>query len=100
MLSLTSQGREEINEDDLFTTLEQLQRERLGGKVDNSRSEDVQAPPQMRRNIALYEAGRALLGYITPDYDEVAKVRLHHPHVASDVCNRAGRRPHVTPTRM
>ena len=27
------------------------------------------------RNIAVYEAARSLLGYITPDFDEVAKVR-------------------------
>ena len=33
-------------------------------------------PAQLRRNIAVYEAARSLLGYITPDFDEVAKVRL------------------------
>jgi ATP-dependent Zn protease len=32
-------------------------------------------PAQLRRNIAMYEAARSLLGYITPDFDEVAKVR-------------------------
>jgi hypothetical protein len=32
-------------------------------------------PAQLRRNIAVYEAARSLLGYITPDFDEVAKVR-------------------------
>ncbi len=34
----------------------------------------AQAPPQLRRNIAVYEAARALLGYITPDFDEISKV--------------------------
>lgn len=36
----------------------------------------AQAPAQLRRNIAVYEAARALLGYITPDFDEISKVSL------------------------
>lgn len=45
-------------------------------------------PAQLRRNIAVYEAARSLLGYITPDFDEVAKVRRarrrsRHAHSAS-----------------
>ena len=31
-------------------------------------------PPQMRRSIALYEAARALIGYITPSFDEIQRV--------------------------
>ena len=130
------QGREEIQEDDLFTALEKIQQERLGGSMNSSQSTDetvrmaggrpsvhlcaespiggsqcvlppatgcrsftevegwtherrrwssmfdqkhgsgVQVvPAQLRRNIAVYEAARSLLGYITPDFDEVAKVR-------------------------
>ena len=33
-------------------------------------------PPSVRRQVAIYEAARALIGTITPYYDEVAKVRL------------------------
>jgi hypothetical protein len=32
-------------------------------------------PPVLRRGIAVYEAARALLGIITPDYDEVSQAR-------------------------
>lgn len=28
----------------------------------------------MRRSIAVYEAGRVLIGYMTPHYDEISKV--------------------------
>lgn len=139
------QGREEIQEDDLFTALEKIQQERLGGSMNSSQSTDETVrtardrsltavlscsmdrpahstdarlpemrglqgihtiqefltkaqrsssltsnartdqrcgcgmqvvPAQLRRNIAVYEAARSLLGYITPDFDEVAKVRL------------------------
>jgi cell division protease FtsH len=31
-------------------------------------------PQGMRTSIAVYEAGRALVGYITPDYDEIQRV--------------------------
>lgn len=69
------QGREEIEEDDMFTALEKIQQERLGGAVDSGQSSDeTVAPPQLRRNIAVYEAARALLGYLTPDFDEISKV--------------------------
>ena len=32
-------------------------------------------PPVLRRAIAVYEAARVMLGYITPGYDEVSQVR-------------------------
>ena len=31
-------------------------------------------PPQLRRAVSVYEAGKALLAYITPDYEEIARV--------------------------
>jgi hypothetical protein len=34
------QGREEIQEDDLFTALEKIQQERLGGSMNSSQSTD------------------------------------------------------------
>jgi hypothetical protein len=36
----TCQGREEIQEDDLFTALEKIQQERLGGSMNSSQSTD------------------------------------------------------------
>ena len=35
-------------------------------------------PPVLRRSIAVYEAGRVLLGYITPNYDEISQAPLWH----------------------
>ena len=31
-------------------------------------------PPVLRRGIAVYEAARALMGIMTPHYDEVSQV--------------------------
>lgn len=39
---IVPQGREEIGEDDLFTALEKIQTERLGGAVDSSQSDEAQ----------------------------------------------------------
>lgn len=41
-----------------------------GGQYD-----DNVVPPVMRKGIAVYEAARALMGLITPHYDEISKVR-------------------------
>jgi hypothetical protein len=32
-------------------------------------------PPQLRKSISVYEAGKALVAYITPEYEEIARVR-------------------------
>lgn len=68
------QGRSKITEDDIFTALESIQAERLGYSVDANQSDEALAPPQLRRSIAVYQAGCALLAAITPDYDEISKV--------------------------
>ena len=36
--------------------------------------EGDQAPPGVRQSIAVYEAARALIGAITPHFDEIGKV--------------------------
>ena len=33
-------------------------------------------PPSMRRTIAVYESARALIGYVTPAYDEIQRVSV------------------------
>ena len=33
-------------------------------------------PANLRKTIAVYEAGKALLAYITPEYDEIARVSI------------------------
>lgn len=51
--------------------LESLQQESFEG---GDMYEDEEVPPSLRRCVALYEAARALIGTITPHYDEIAKV--------------------------
>jgi hypothetical protein len=33
-------------------------------------------PLALRKSIAVYEAGKALIAYITPEYDEIARVSV------------------------
>lgn len=61
--------------------LENIHRERLGRGSTASQYDEAIVPPVMKRSIAVYEAARVLIGYITPRYDEISQAR----------------RPHVTP---
>ena len=31
-------------------------------------------PPALRKAVAVYEAGKALMAYITPEFEEIARV--------------------------
>ena len=70
-----------VNQDDVFSALERIHRERfakggaLGGVSNPGAFEETVIPPLMRRTIAVYEAAKALMGYITPNYDEITKVQ-------------------------
>ena len=55
--------------------LENIHREKMGrGSTASQYDEDI-VPPVLRKTIAVYEAGRVLLGYISPGYDEISQVR-------------------------
>lgn len=58
---------------DVFTALESIQLERQNRLGSQQYDEDIIAP-MLRRAISVYEAGRAIVGFMTPDYDEVHKV--------------------------
>ena len=59
--------------------LENIHRERMGrGSTASQYDEDI-VPPVMKRAIAVYEAARVLMGFITPGYDEISQV----PHLNS-----------------
>ena len=58
----------------LSQALEKIHREKYGGGGAATQFEDDIVPPLMRRSIAVYEAGRVLIGYMTPHYDEISKV--------------------------
>ncbi|GMH43653.1 hypothetical protein BSKO_11575 [Bryopsis sp. KO-2023] len=70
------QARVEITEMDVFEALEGIQMERQNRSSGTQNYDQDIIPPMMRRAIAIYEAGRALVGYITPYYDEVHKVTV------------------------
>ncbi|GFR51495.1 hypothetical protein Agub_g13859, partial [Astrephomene gubernaculifera] len=81
------QGREAITEDDIYAAMENKSMEAVveatssgggGGLVAGEGSEGSPdpIPPQLRRAIAVYEAGKALAAYITPEYEEIARVSV------------------------
>lgn len=71
------QGQPAIGNREVFEALEKVHREKMGsgGNAATSFDTDV-VPPRMRRTIAIYEAARALIGYITPNFDEIQRVSV------------------------
>lgn len=71
------QGQPAIGNAEVFEALEKVHREKMGagGTAATAFEADV-VPPRMRRTIALYEAARALIGYITPHFDEIQRVSV------------------------
>lgn len=70
------QSRDKISQDDIFEALEKIQREKFAGGSTATQFEDVTVPDLMRRSIAVYEAARCVIGYMTPFYDEIGKVSV------------------------
>lgn len=68
------QGRVEISDEEVFATLEQINRDRTGAA--GVEYDATAIPAGMRTGMAVYEAARALVAHITPDYDEVARVAV------------------------
>ena len=71
------QGQPAIGDREVFEALEKVHRDKMGsgGNAATAFEDDV-VPPRMRRTIAIYEAARALLGYITPHFDEIQRVSV------------------------
>lgn len=63
-----------ISNDEAFEALEKIHREKMGGSITATEVEKDSIPERMRRTIAIYEAARALIGYITPNFDEIQRV--------------------------
>lgn len=70
------EGREIITEKNILDALEKLQMEKAGltGGSSQTKRYEGKIPTLLRKNIAVYEAGKALIGSITPYFDEVTKV--------------------------
>lgn len=43
-------------------------------------------PLALRKSIAVYEAGKALIAYITPEYDEIARVSICPYNMVTGLC--------------
>jgi len=72
-------GRTVINEEILLKALDRVMEERharrtAAASIQREFAEDA-VPPLLRRQVAVYEASKALVAYMTPDFDEVAKVQ-------------------------
>ncbi len=48
--------------------------ESTGGQAVAGGGEGGPIPEPLRRAIAVYEAGKALIAYVTPEYEEIARV--------------------------
>ncbi len=65
-----------VSNDEAFEALEKIHREKMGGSVTAAEFQHDVIPERMRRTIAIYEAARALVGYITPNFDEIQRVSV------------------------
>ena len=65
-----------IGNEEAFEALEKIHREKMGGSGTSAEFEQDVIPDRMKRTIAIYEAARALIGYITPEYDEIQRVSV------------------------
>jgi len=70
------QGQPSISSREAFEALEKIHREKMGGSAATASFETDVIPPRMRRTIAIYEAARALVGYLTPGFDEIQRVSV------------------------
>lgn len=68
------QRREIIKEDDVIDALEEIQMEKVARGSSLESFGQTAVPKDVRESIAVYEAGTALIGFITPNYDELQKV--------------------------
>ena len=57
--------------------LDNIRREGINSGGMYQEYDDEVVPHALKRQVSVYEAGRALLAFITPGYDEISKVRAH-----------------------
>lgn len=61
---------------DIFEALETLIREKRDRGIATHGYDEEIVPIQLKKTIAIYEAGKALMGIMSPAYDEVYKVSI------------------------
>lgn len=70
------QRRDLISELDIFEALEIILKEKRERGMSGRHYDEEIIPDEMRKGIAIYEAGKALVGLMSPSYDEVYKVTI------------------------
>ena len=70
------QRQPSIGNDEAFEALEKIHRDKMGGGDKATMFDQDVVPPRMRRTIAIYEAAKALIGYISPNFDEIQRVSV------------------------
>eukprot|EP00878_Enallax_costatus_P001473 GHUV01001624.1.p1 GENE.GHUV01001624.1~~GHUV01001624.1.p1 ORF type:complete len:977 (+),score=283.07 GHUV01001624.1:432-2933(+) len=74
------QGREAISEEDIYAAMEnkamEAYQELSGAPQPGYSGLPDPIPHSLRKSIAVYEAGKALIAYVTPEYDEIARVSI------------------------
>ena len=75
------QGRERIEEEDIYAAMENKAAEsfmELSGAPKAGQEDGVAdpIPYNLKRAVAVYEAGKVLMAYITPDFEEIARVSV------------------------
>jgi len=75
-ITAVRQDKQVIDEVDLFDALEGIHLEAVGRAGLTVEYEDDIIPPLLRRQIAIYEAAKAFMGCITPEYDDLSKVSI------------------------
>ena len=71
---LSPTNASDTHEHAVCQALEKIHREKFGGGGTATQFEDETVPDLLRRSIAVYEAARCVIGYMTPFYDEISKV--------------------------
>jgi ATP-dependent Zn protease len=103
------QSRDVIEEDDIFVALEKIHNEKFGGVPPGTITDDGAVTPLLRRTLATYMASKALLGIITPGFDELQKIVVtpggtptgytyfipHDAHLETDVLTLSFMEAHV-----
>ncbi|KAG1666581.1 hypothetical protein FOA52_000548 [Chlamydomonas sp. UWO 241] len=86
------QGRDVIVEEDIYTAMEVTSVEAHSDNagqlkaVTQGEGAPDPIPHALRRAIAVYEAGKALLAYISPEFDEIARVAVCPFDVITGYC--------------
>lgn len=100
-----------IQEDDVFTALERLQSDKaMAGDSSGTIMDDGVVSPIIKRTLATYLCAKALIGVLTPGYDDLQKVTIsprstltgsvyfipQDAHLETDITTRSFMEAHIS----